>query len=103
MNINRKERVAVIVGNIPEFFILKIALNCNRISCVPLNYELNFSELKYIIEHSKAKHLICTKQYIDKVKYILKSKKEGLSIFNSNKLTLIIKNNNINNNNNNFV
>ena len=40
ININRKDRVAIIVGNIPEFFILKIALNYNGISCVPLNYDL---------------------------------------------------------------
>ena len=45
---------------------------------MPLNYELN-SELKYIIEHSKTKHLICTKQYLDKIKDILKGKKVGLS------------------------
>ena len=30
VNINRKDRVAIIVGNIPEFFILKIALNYNE-------------------------------------------------------------------------
>ncbi len=103
VNINRKDRVAIIVGNIPEFFILKIALNYNGISCVPLNYELNISELKYIIEHSKAKHLICTKQYLDKIKDILKGKKVGLSIFNRNKLTLIIENNKIKKNNNKFL
>ncbi len=103
ININRKDRIAIIVGNIPEFFILKIALNYNGISCVPLNYELNISELKYIIEHSKTKHLICTKQYLDKIKDILKGKKVGLSIFNRNKLTLIIENNKIKNNNDKFL
>ncbi len=102
-NINHKDRVAIIVGNIPEFFILKIALNYNGISCVPLNYELNISELNYIIEHSKTKHLICAKQYLDKLKDILKVKKIGLSIFNKNKLTLIIENNKIKNKNDNIL
>ena len=102
-NINRKDRVAIIVGNIPEFFILKVALNYNGISCVPLNYELNISELKYIIEHSKTKHLICKNQYLDKLKDILKDTKVGLSIFNRNKLTLLIESNKIKNKNDNLL
>ena len=82
------DRVAVLTGNIPEFFILKIALNYNGISCVPLNYELTNSELNFIIKHSKSSHIICKKVFLQKTIKFIDTYKIGISIFNENSLSI---------------
>ena len=82
------DRVAVLTGNIPEFFILKIALNYNGISCVPLNYELTNPELSYIIKHSKASHIICKKFFLKKAIKFIDNYKISISIFNENNLSI---------------
>ena len=86
--IQRGDRVAILTGNIPEFFILKIALNYNGISCVPLNYELTNSELNYIIKHSKASHIICKKFFLKKTIKFIDTYKISISIFNKNNLSI---------------
>ena len=88
VSIKPGDRVAILTGNIPEFFILKIALNYNGISCVPLNYELTNSELNYIIKHSKSSHIICKKFFLKKTIKFLDTYKIAISIFSENKLSI---------------
>tara|TARA_A100001011_G_scaffold265601_1_gene274430 strand:- start:2082 stop:3710 length:1629 start_codon:yes stop_codon:yes gene_type:complete len=82
------DRVAIITGNIPEFFILKIALNYNGVSCVPLNYELTNPELNYIIKHSKSSHIICRNFFLKKVINFIDTYEISISIFNENNLSI---------------
>ena len=44
--ISSNDRVAVMVGNIPEYFIIKLSLNLYGISIVPLNDELKKKRVK---------------------------------------------------------
>ncbi len=99
INLQYKDRVCVMIGNLPEFFIIKLSLNYIGISCVPLNYELKNKELGYIIRHSKSKHFISSRKYVENVKLIINQikKKVGLSYFHKNKFytikSFIYKNN----------
>ena len=57
-------RVAVMIGNNPEFFILKLSLNYIGLSCIPINTELSCKELEYIFIDSAPKYVIFSEQYI---------------------------------------
>ena len=93
LNLRHSDRVSVIVGNIPEYFIIKLSLNYIGLSCVPLNYELTLDELTFIIKHSESKLVISNSIYIKNIqKIILKIKRKiGLSLFEKNKMTTIKK------------
>ncbi len=101
INLKHKDRVSVILGNIPEFFIIKLSLNYIGISCVPLNYELSDEELSYIINHSKSKHVITSNIYLKKIENILIKLKKNISIstYSNNKFSdiKIIKRKKLNN------
>ncbi|MEM7547727.1 MAG: AMP-binding protein [Pseudomonadota bacterium] len=47
-------RVALLMGNRPEFFILKLAFAALGISCVPVNPDYRPAELAYLLEDSGA-------------------------------------------------
>ena len=53
------DRIAVMVGNSPEFFILKLSLNYFGLSCVPINMELSTKEIIFILNNSNSKYIIC--------------------------------------------
>ena len=50
------------VGNSPEYFILKLSLNYNGLSCVPINMELSINEIQYILNNSSSSYIICLKK-----------------------------------------
>lgn len=83
--ISSNDRVAVMVGNIPEYFIIKLSLNLYGISIVPLNDELKKNELKYILEHSKPKIIITNKNNLKQFKTCtyIKYKNSGLCILDN--------------------
>lgn len=53
-NYGAGHRVALLVGNDPEHFIIHLALNAIGASAVPLNPDLTTRELAYVLEHSEA-------------------------------------------------
>ncbi len=69
------QRIAVLLGNSPHHYIIKLALNCIGVSCVPLNPESSPSEIAFILKHSESVLIITDKQWsslIDKSKAINK-------------------------------
>ena len=93
LNLKHSERVSVIVGNIPEYFIIKLSLNYIGLSCVPLNYELTPAEIAFIVKHSESKLIIANNIHINKIKNIIYKikRKIGLSLFEKNAITTVIK------------
>ena len=86
------DRVSIIIGNIPEFFIIKLALNCIGVSCVPINAELSANEISYLIRHSNSRLIITNKKYFNylkKIEIIIK-KKIGLALYSNNFLEFLI-------------
>ncbi len=94
LQIKQGDRVAVIVGNIPEFFIIKLSLNCIGVSCVPINYELTLNEINYIIKHSNSRYIITSIDFLENIKKIVSKKISALGIllFKDNNLIEIKKN-----------
>jgi len=86
LKLQNSDRVSIIVGNIPEFFILKLSLNCMGVSSVPINYELSQSEIKYILRHSKSRFVISANDYIENIKKIVfnTNKNIGILLFRNN-------------------
>ena len=93
LNLKHSERVSVIVGNIPEYFIIKLSLNYIGLSCVPLNYELTLDEIAFIVNHSESKLIIANNIYINNIKKIILkiNRKVGLSLFEKNTITTVIR------------
>ncbi len=87
IGLNCNDRVGIMIGNIPEYFIIKLSLNILGISCVPLNCELTKSELEYIIHHSSPKIIITNNKYLIKFKGINFIKNYGLCTFDNLILT----------------
>ena len=89
------DRIAIMVGNSPEFFILKLSLNYYGLSCVPINMDLSSNEIVFILNNSNSKFLICLEHNVLHIKNtILKKlkKKIGLLTLNSNnELKLLLK------------
>ncbi|MDC3024086.1 AMP-binding protein [Alphaproteobacteria bacterium] len=89
------DRIAVMIGNTAEYFILKLSLNYYGLSCVPINMELSTKEIQYILNNSNSKYIICLNQNLNYVKNILirkMKKKIGLLKFKSdNQLEFLIK------------
>ncbi len=88
------DRVAVMMGNNPEFFIIKLSLNLLGLSCVPINNELTEKEITFILKNSKPRYIICIQKHFDIINNILSTQKLNLGIieFASNSLKLIRKN-----------
>lgn len=89
------DRIAIMVGNTPEYFILKLSLNYYGLSCVPINKELSINEIIYILDNSDSKYLIISRNENSIIKKILEKFKKKLSILtlnNSNRLNFLIKN-----------
>ena len=53
-NLGRGCRVALLLGNRPEFFLHWLALNAVGVSVVPLNPDWGAAEVQYVLEHSHA-------------------------------------------------
>ena len=60
--------MAVMVGNSPEYFILKLSLNYYGLSCVPINTELSIKRIQYILNDSSSSYIICLKKDINNIK-----------------------------------
>ena len=86
LNLKHSDRVSVIVGNIPEYFIIKLSLNYIGLSCVPLNNELTLDEITFIVKHSESKLIIANNIYIKNIKKIILkiNRKVGLSLLENN-------------------
>ena len=88
IGLNIGDRVSVMIGNIPEFFIIKLALNYNGISCVPINNESSISEVNYLLSHSESKLIIVDEKLIEKLKKIkvVKKKEISLALYKKNRI-----------------
>ena len=88
LRLRAKNRVSIMIGNVPEFFILKLALNSMGISCVPINADLSIREINYIINHSNSKLLIADSKYTRALKSleVIKSRKILLRIYENGKI-----------------
>ncbi|HRK19328.1 MAG TPA: AMP-binding protein [Hyphomicrobiaceae bacterium] len=53
--IGQGDRVALLIGNRPEFFVEFLALNALGAGIVPLNPDLRRDEIQYVLEHSEAR------------------------------------------------
>jgi len=65
ININRTHRVAVALGNHPNFFLTLLALNRLDVGAVPLNMDQNIHEINHILTHSEASILLSADEYIN--------------------------------------
>ena len=65
ININRTHRVALALGNNPNFFLTLLALNCLDVGVVPLNMDQNIHEINHILTHSEASILLSADQYMN--------------------------------------
>ena len=93
-SMNIGDRVAIMIGNNPEYFILKLSINNFGLSCVPINNELSSREIKFILENANPKYLIIdSKNSLVKKKIfqITRKNKIGLIAFKSNTLELLKK------------
>ncbi len=70
-----KERVGIYSENRPEWGIAYLGIARAGGVVVPLDAQLNPSELEYILNHSKTKFIFTSKRYIDNVKEIWKEVK----------------------------
>ena len=81
------DRIAIMVGNSAEYFILKLSFNYYGLSCVPINMDLSTNEIIFILNNSNSKYLICLDKKVKHIKNtILKrfKRKIGLLTLNSN-------------------
>ena len=91
IGLSTNDRVAIMIGNVPEYFIIKLSLNIIGVSIVPLNSELKSDELEYIFSHCQPKLIIATKRYQEKFKVLnyYNNTKIGLFEFNNLKFKCI--------------
>lgn len=57
------EHVAIVMANYPEFPIMKLAIARAGCVSVPINYLLQYDEMRYVVEQSKSKILIGMSQH----------------------------------------
>ncbi len=92
------DRIAIMVGNSAEYFILKLSLNYYGLSCVPINMELTTNEIIFILNNSNSKYLICLEHKASHIRNtILNSfkRKIGLLTLNTNNVLKVVKKINI--------
>ncbi|MBH63277.1 MAG: hypothetical protein CL569_12700 [Alphaproteobacteria bacterium] len=53
-------RVAILLGNRPEFLLHYMALNAIGVSIVPVNPDYRHAELSYLLDHSETSLVICS-------------------------------------------
>ena len=78
-------RIALLIGNVIEYFIYKIAFSNIGASCVPINPDYLPKEISYVLLHSEVELIITTLEYLEKVDKALISidKKPNLVVLNS--------------------
>jgi fatty-acyl-CoA synthase len=60
------QHVAIVMANYPEFPILKLAIARAGCVSVPINYLLQYDEMRYVVEQSQSKILIGMSQFRDR-------------------------------------
>lgn len=60
------QHVAIVMANYPEFPIMKLAVARAGCVSVPMNYLLQYDEMRYVVEQSKSKVLIGMSQFRDR-------------------------------------
>jgi fatty-acyl-CoA synthase len=60
------QHVAIVMANYPEFPIMKLAIARAGCVSVPINYLLQYDEMRYVVEQSKSKILIGMGQFRDR-------------------------------------
>ena len=74
LEVRSGDRVAVLLGNCPEFIISLFAILKIKAICVPVNIFLTAQEIKYILADSGAKILISSNDFIDIVRGLQKAR-----------------------------
>jgi fatty-acyl-CoA synthase len=60
------QHVAVVMANYPEFPIMKLAIIRAGCVSVPINYLLQYDEMRYVVEQSKSKILVGMSEFRDR-------------------------------------
>ncbi|MCM8757862.1 MAG: long-chain fatty acid--CoA ligase [Candidatus Omnitrophica bacterium] len=71
LGITKNDRVAIFLGNCPEFVISYFAILYLGAIAVPINNMLKQEELSFILKHSEAKLIISSIKYIDIIDRII--------------------------------
>ena len=71
LGFKKGNRVAAILTNSLEFIVTYLALLKNGGVFVPLNFQLTASHIKYIVNHSESKFLICNDEFFPTIKEVL--------------------------------
>jgi fatty-acyl-CoA synthase len=61
----RGDKVAMVMGNYPEYVAIKLAISGAGATAVPVNYLLRRDELRYILQQSETKTLITMSRFRD--------------------------------------
>ena len=92
------DRVALLLGNRVEHYLIKIAANNLGISIVPLNPDSSPSEVIYILNDSNSILLISDKNHIDLVNDINKKYSKYIEVFDVDSLKNLVPKHNKNSN-----
>ncbi|MBN3038034.1 MAG: long-chain fatty acid--CoA ligase [Candidatus Omnitrophica bacterium] len=77
LQVQEGDKVAVLLGNCPEFIIALFAILKLKAVCIPINVFLTFNEIKYILKDSRAKLLISSSDFLEILENTIKEKQEG--------------------------
>ncbi len=71
LGVKRKEKVAILSENCPEWLMTDLALNKLRAISVPLHYTSNLDLIEYILKKSESKYMVVSNSLFQKNKDIL--------------------------------
>ena len=87
------DRVALLLGNRVEHYLIKIAANNLGMSIVPLNPDSSPSEVIYILKNSNSVLIISDKNHTDLITEINKKIPKSIEVFNVDNLASLVKKN----------
>jgi len=70
LGIEKGDRVAAILTNCVEFIVAYLAFLKSGVVFVPLNFQLTGGHIKYTLNHSESKALICHEEFVPTIKEI---------------------------------
>lgn len=70
LNLQKQDKVAILLNNCPEFITALFAILKAGAVCLPLNVFLTFAELKYILKDSGARLLISSSEFLEILRQI---------------------------------
>ena len=87
LGVNKGDKVAILIGNCPEFIIALFAVLKLGAICVPLNVFLSLNELKYVLKDCAAKLVIGSTDFLEMLQKIDQERGKDLSSLENMVLT----------------